>query len=337
MVHGMINLTNSQVDFALNAVQTAALLVQEIQDEMVTSALTKKDRSPVTVADFAAQAVVGYLLERRFPEASLVGEEEVSMLSSPEHQDTLQTITRYVARVVPGASGENVRSWIDRGSGKVRDRYWTLDPIDGTKGFLRGDQYAIALAFVQEGRVLVGVLGCPNLNVDIGDQSPQEGSLLVASQGEGSWVTDLSKTGAKQRFTPLRVSEEVDPHRARVLRSFESGHTNVEQMKRFSEVLAIEADPVRMDSQAKYALLAAGKGEIYLRLLSEDRQDYREKVWDQAAGSLLVEEAGGKVTDLDGRRLDFSRGKRLFANRGLCASNGSLHPEALKALREIGA
>ncbi|MFO8035873.1 MAG: 3'(2'),5'-bisphosphate nucleotidase [Anaerolineales bacterium] len=337
MVHGMINLTDSRVDFALNAVQTAALLVQEIQDEMVTPALTKADRSPVTVADFAAQAVVGYLLAQRFPEASLVGEEEVGMLRSPENQDTLETITHYVSRVVPGASGENVRSWIDRGSGKVQDRYWTLDPIDGTKGFLRGDQYAIALAFVQEGRVLVGVLGCPNLTLDVGEQRAQEGSLLVAAQGEGSWVTDASTTGGEQRFTPLRVSGETDARRARLLRSFESGHTNIEQIGRFGDVLAIKADPVQMDSQAKYALLAAGKGEIYLRLLSEDRRDYREKVWDQAAGSLLVEEAGGKVTDLDGRRLDFSRGKRLLANRGLCATNGFLHPEALKALREIGA
>jgi 3'(2'), 5'-bisphosphate nucleotidase len=333
----MINLTDSWVDFALNAVQTAALLVQEIQDEMVTSALTKEDRSPVTVADFAAQAVVGYLLEQRFPEASLVGEEEVSMLSSSAHQDTLQMITQYVSRVVPGASGEKVKGWIDRGSGKVQDRYWTLDPIDGTKGFLRGDQYAIALAFVQEDRVLVGVLGCPNLSLGIEDQSAEEGSLLVAAQGEGSWVASLSKTGADQKFTRLWVSEEADPRRARVLRSFESGHTNVGQMERFGEALAIEADPVRMDSQAKYALLAAGKGEIYLRLLSEDRQSYREKVWDQAAGSLLVEEAGGKVTDLDGRRLDFSKGKRLLANRGLCTTNGFLHPDALRALQGIGA
>lgn len=337
MVHGMINLTDSRVDFALNAVQTAALLAQEIQNEMVTSALTKEDHSPVTVADFAAQAVVGYLLERRFPEASLVGEEGVSMLRSPGNQDALGTITRFVSRVVPGASEENVRGWVDRGSGEVQERYWTLDPIDGTKGFLRGDQYAVALAFVRGGQVMVGVLGCPNLGLDAEGQTGKDGSLLVAARGEGCWVAGLSKTGAEQKFTRLRVSEEKDPRQARLLRSFESGHTNVSQLEHFSEALRIEADPVRMDSQAKYALLAAGKGEIYLRLLSEDRRDYREKIWDQAAGSLLVEESGGKVTDLDGKTLDFSQGRRLLGNRGLCATNGSLHPEALDALREIGA
>jgi 3'(2'), 5'-bisphosphate nucleotidase len=92
-----------------------------------------------------------------------------------------------------------------------------------------------------------------------------------------------------------------------------------------------------MDSQVKYALLAAGEGEIYLRLLSSDRLDYKEKIWDQAAGSIIVEEAGGTVTDLDGRPLDFSRGRSLSGNRGICATNGILHDRVLEALRMVKA
>ena len=57
-----------------------------------------------------------------------------------------------------------------------------------------------------------------------------------------------------------------------------------------------------MDSQAKYAVLAAGGGDVNLRLLSPSRPDYREKIWDQAAGSIVVEEAGGRVSDLNGDR-----------------------------------
>ena len=87
----------------------------------------------------------------------------------------------------------------------------------------------------------------------------------------------------------------------------------------------------------KYALLASGEGEIYLRLLSPDRMDYREKIWDQAAGSIVVEEAGGMVTDLDGKALDFSRGRTLKDNRGICASNGQLHNEALAVLKKVNA
>ncbi|MEM1305276.1 MAG: inositol monophosphatase family protein, partial [Planctomycetota bacterium] len=99
----------------------------------------------------------------------------------------------------------------------------------------------------------------------------------------------------------------------------------------------IAAEPVGMDSQAKYAVLAAGGGEMLVRLLSPARPDYREKIWDQAAGSIVIEEAGGRVTDLDGKRLDFSHGRTLAENRGVLATNGHLHEAALAGLREISA
>jgi 3'(2'), 5'-bisphosphate nucleotidase len=92
-----------------------------------------------------------------------------------------------------------------------------------------------------------------------------------------------------------------------------------------------------MDSQAKYAVLAAGQGEIYLRMLTPSRPDYKEKIWDQAAGSIVIEEAGGRVTDLHGKPLDFTLGRTLAQNRGICATNGLLHEAALKTLEAIHA
>ena len=92
-----------------------------------------------------------------------------------------------------------------------------------------------------------------------------------------------------------------------------------------------------MDSQAKYGLLASGGGELLLRLISPARVDYKEKIWDQAAGSLVVEEAGGQVTDLDGRALDFSQGATLARNRGVVASNGQLQELALSSIRDLEA
>jgi 3'(2'), 5'-bisphosphate nucleotidase len=121
------------------------------------------------------------------------------------------------------------------------------------------------------------------------------------------------------------------------MRSFESGHTNVDQIENFQNEMGIQSDPVKMDSQVKYALLASGIGEVYLRLLSPNSPDYREKIWDQAAGSIIVEEAGGLVTDLDGKKLDFGQGRTLKKNRGICASNGKLHDQILKAIRTINA
>ncbi len=321
-----------EVRFAIDAARQASLLVREIQAEMVTPALTKSDRSPVTVADFASQALVASLLAEAFPNDPLVGEEGADALRTPQEADTLAQINAFVARKRPAATPERICNWIDRGAANAGQRFWTLDPIDGTKGFLRGDQYAIAFALIVDGQVQIGVLGCPNLRDGYRPDKDGPGSLLVAVRGEGTWLTSLD---GPETFTQLHVSKRANPAEARVLRSFESGHTNVSQIDVFAERLGITAEPVRMDSQAKYAVLAAGGGEIYLRLLSPKMPDYREKIWDQAAGSLVIEEAGGTVTDLHGKRLDFSHGRTLANNRGICATNTVLHPAALQALRDM--
>ena len=121
------------------------------------------------------------------------------------------------------------------------------------------------------------------------------------------------------------------------MRSFEAGHTNVSQIDELADWLGVQVEPVRMDSQAKYAVLAAGGGEVIIRLLSPDRPDYREKIWDQAAGSIILEEAGGRLTDLSGSPLDFTQGRTLKNNRGILATNGLLHEKVLQGLRTIKA
>ena len=137
------------------------------------------------------------------------------------------------------------------------------------------------------------------------------------------------------QWKQLRVSSRNDPSQARLLRSFEAGHTNVSQIDKLADWLGIQVDPVRMDSQAKYAVLAAGGGEVTIRLLSPDRLDYREKIWDQAAGAIILEEAGGRVSDLSGAPLDFSQGYTLKNNRGVLATNGLLHEKVLQGLDAI--
>ncbi len=332
-----MNWNDPRTKFALQSVHLAAGLAARIQGEMVSEALTKNDRSPVTVADFAAQAVIGYLLDQYFAGELLVGEERSDLLRSPKEENTLQKVADYVGEIVTGATLSQVCDFIDRGGDEPGVNYWTLDPIDGTKGFLRGDQYATALAYVEDGSVQIGVLGCPNLSPDLEEPSSGRGSLLIARRGAGSWIARMDDFDQPGKFSRLGVSGERDPKKARLLRSFESSHTNTELIDAFQAVFGGTADPVRMDSQVKYALLASGKGEIYLRLLSPEKLDYKEKIWDQAAGSLIVEEAGGIVTDLDGALLDFSRGRTLKENRGVCASNGVFHERVLAALKKVKA
>jgi 3'(2'), 5'-bisphosphate nucleotidase len=318
-------LDSPEAQFAIEAVREASLLAQRIQREMVGGAITKDDRSPVTVADFAVQALVARRLAEQLPGASLIGEEQADSLRLEEGVSTLDQITNFVRSVIRDATPEEVCGLIDRGSGEPPARYWTLDPIDGTKGFLRREQYAVALGFVRNGTVELGVLGCPELN---------GGTLAIAGRGKGAWRASLTGGGEWKR---LSVSNHVDPRAARILRSVEKSHTNVDEIGQLATTLGVTASPISMDSQAKYALLAAGDGDVMLRLISPSRPDYREKIWDQAAGSIVVEEAGGRITDLDGKALDFSQGRTLAKNRGIVATNGVLHDAVLEGLRAIGA
>jgi 3'(2'), 5'-bisphosphate nucleotidase len=325
----------SKVRFAVAAVREAAQLVRRVQKEMVGEALTKGDKSPVTVADFAAQALIGKRLKETFPDMGFVGEESSTALRTDEGRATLEQITKFVRECIPDATAEDICEWIDHGAGEPTDNFWTLDPVDGTKGFLRGDQYAVALGYLRDGVVRVGALGCPELVDGVRPEKGGTGSLLVARRTNGTYVTSLDDEQADWR--KLTVSECDTAADARLLRSVEKAHTNTGAIGELVTALSITADPVPMDSQAKYSVLAAGGGEVNLRLLSPSRPDYREMIWDQAAGSIVVEEAGGRVSDLDGKPLDFSQGRTLAENRGVLATNGRLHDALLAGLKQIGA
>lgn len=325
----------SKARFAIAAVREAAQLVRRVQSEMVVDALAKGDKSPVTVADFAAQAIVGLRLSETFPKMGFVGEESADALRTDDGKATLDQITHFVQQIVPDATSENVCEWIDRGAGEPTDEFWTLDPVDGTKGFLRGDQYAVALGFIRNGEVRVGALGCPELEAASRPTRGGPGTLLVARRGNGTFAGTLNNEGTN--WQQLNVSDRATTADARLLCSVEKAHTDTGGIGLLVKTLAITADPVPMDSQAKYAVLASGGGDVNLRLISPSRPDYREMIWDQAAGSIVVEEAGGRVTDLDGRPLDFSHGRTLATNRGVLATNGHLHDALLAGLQKINA
>jgi 3'(2'), 5'-bisphosphate nucleotidase len=327
-------LDSPEARFALEVVREAALLARRIQREMVTPALTKDDRSPVTVADFAVQALVARRLADEFPGAALVAEEQAGALRLAESAATLEQITRFVRTAFSDATPDGVCNWIDRGSEKAPATFWTLDPIDGTKGFLRREQYAVALAFVRNGQVELGVLGCPELTDASRSDPGGAGSLTFAARGQGTWTQTLSADSQPRR---LKVSSRQQPSAARILRSVEKAHTNTDEIGQLVTHLGVEAPPIGMDSQAKYAVMGAGEGDVLLRLLSASRPDYREKIWDQAAGAIVITEAGGRITDLDGRALDFTCGRTLAKNRGILATNGHLHDALLAGLRAIGA
>ncbi|MFE4107444.1 3'(2'),5'-bisphosphate nucleotidase [Almyronema epifaneia] len=318
----MVYDTEKQV--AIKAAIAAAKLCQQVrQQEITPEAIQKKDRSPVTIADFGAQALICQALAAAFPSDPVVGEEDAATLRQAEMSDQLAKVTQYVQAIEPTATPETVVDWIDHGNGQVTSRYWTLDPIDGTKGFLRGDQYAVALALIEAGDIKVGVLACPAL-----EMSGQQGVVLVAVRGQGTELLTM----AGQPVKSVQVASPEDKERLRFVESVESGHGDQSQQSAVAKAVGITADSIRMDSQAKYAAVAMGEAGLYLRLPSPKSPDYREKIWDHAAGVLVVEEAGGRVSDMNGKPLNFAQSDRMQDNRGVVVSNGTIHDTVLKAL-----
>jgi 3'(2'), 5'-bisphosphate nucleotidase len=317
-------------EVAIAAATAAAIICEQVRKTMVPEAIEKKDKSPVTVADFGAQAVVCKALLEAFPDDPVVGEEDAAELKTPEMAERLQQVTDYVKQVEPNATPESVIQWIDHGNGAVASRYWTLDPIDGTKGFLRKDQYAVALAMVAEGEVKVGVLACPALTLDLASGSTT-GILFVAVRGEGATMQAI-EGGTPE---PIKVTSSADTANFRFVESVESGHGDQSLQHAIAQAAGVTTESIRMDSQAKYGAVASGNAVLYLRLPSPKYPGYQEKIWDHAAGVIVVEEAGGRVTDMYGKALDFSTADRL-STTGVVVSNGEIHDKVLAALQQVG-
>jgi 3'(2'), 5'-bisphosphate nucleotidase len=322
-----------EFEVGLAAVREGALLARAIRRHASETSLLKPDQSPVTIADFAVQALIAHRLGQMFPDDPLVAEEESAALRTSAGQPMLDAVLASVRRTAPELDATRVLNLIDRGRAAPAERFWTLDPVDGTQGFVRGDQYVVALALIVGGHVAVGMIACPALHCPMPapDEDANEiGWIACAVRGGGASAAPIHD-GA---FSPLHVSPHHDPSAARVLRSFDTSHIDLLRFNAIVETLGVENSPRLMDSQAKHALIAAGAADLLIR--TPATKTFRDKIWDQAAGTLIVEEAGGRVTDLNGAPLDFGAGRLLATNEGLVASNGWLHHVALAAVQEAG-
>ena len=317
-----------ELQSGLKAVRQAAAVCRAVQSSISAEALEKKDKSPVTVADFASQALICRQLQIDFANDPVIGEEGADDLKG---NDTafLDRIVAECTSVGVAATGEDVCNWIDRGGlQEYRPRFWTLDPIDGTKGFLRKDQYAISLALIVDGQIEVGILGCPNMPVSAADPDGPRGILAWAVKGEGAVMQPLDQPDSAPQ--PLAVTSTAASAEARFCESVESGHSSHDWSGQIASQLGITREPFRIDSQCKYLAVAMGEADIYLRLPT--RKGYEEKIWDHAGGVLVVEEAGGTVTDIHGVPPEFQHGATLAKNQGMVVTNGKFHDEVIGAV-----
>lgn len=328
-------------NIALTAVTQANKLARKLQTSLITdAALTKSDASPVTVADFAVQALIVNRLKTAFPDDKFIAEESTTaLLADPALRDAVVNAVPLSEQQVLDAIG------VCAHQGGDGARTWILDPIDGTRGFIAMRQYCIALALVESGVVRLGVLGCPNLPVSSmisSDPNEQVGCLFHAVKGDGSWMVaekDISSGDASPRGItpdeppgiPSHVSDVADPVWSVFCESVETGHSSHELSARIASILGVSAPPIRMDSQAKYGCMARGDVSIFLRF---PRGNYVENVWDSAPACIIVEEAGGRVTDGRGRPLNFSLGRMMDNDDGIVATNGLVHDAVIHAVQQ---
>ncbi|KAJ9562832.1 hypothetical protein OSB04_007992 [Centaurea solstitialis] len=364
---------SKELEVGVRVVQLACCLCQKVQkgsDQKGSSfgpnpdhVVSKDDDSPVTVADWSVQATISWILSETFgrENVSIVAEEDAQTLSDPNAATLLGSVVATVNETLSMAPRFGLKSpAAPLGDSEVLDaisrcnstggpvgRHWVLDPVDGTLGFVRGDQYAVALALIENGRVMVGVLGCPNYsskkklvnNSNVGKLSSdlwQEGCVMYTKKGSGqAWMQPLVHGDGILEWpnsaSIIRVSSIDNPAMATFCEPVEKANSNHSYTAGLAYSVGLRKQPLRVYSMVKYAAIARGDAEIYMKFA---KAGYKEKIWDHAAGVVIVEEAGGVVTDAGGRPLDFSRGVYLEGvDRGIVACSGvNLHEKIIGAV-----
>ena len=375
--------TAEMLSAAKAAVCSAARVAASVSRGGGVSSVSKLDASPVTVADYAAQGAVTLTLLHALhgvaatrallageggppPSFRMVAEEEAGELARGG-----EGLLRGVAAALGGAAHAKGAFWPDavapswepgdvlrvlsaagacEGGGAAERAgggapgYWVLDPIDGTKGYLRGGQFAVGLAFVRDGAPQLCASACPALPFPAW-RAPggggAVGTLFSAAAGGGAFMEPLlGAASGGPGPTRIRV-DALAPRGLTLCESFDPAHSNHAASARVAAAVgtalgtAAWADTIQVDSMCKYGLLARGCGHVYMRV---PRKGYVEKVWDHAPGSLLLREAGGVVTDGRGGALDFSQGRTLKGNHevivGACSQR--VHAAVLAALAAGG-
>ncbi|CDO99612.1 unnamed protein product [Coffea canephora] len=372
---------SKELEVAVKAVHMACMLCQRVQESLVSETHeandqqvhSKDDNSPVTVADWSVQATVSWVLSEAFgsENVSIVAEEDVEVLSKASSADLLKSVVKKVNQCLAKApllgleapsrplDMREVLNAISRcnSRGGKSGRFWVLDPVDGTLGFVRGDQYAIALALIEDGEPVIGVLGCPNypmkkdwLSYQNGyrrllsrltsptSEAYAKGSVIYARKGSGkAWMQTLLH-GDKKFVWPnsarqIKVSSIGNPAMATFCEPVEKANSSHSFTAGLAHSVGMRNQPLRLYSMVKYAAIARGDAEVFMKFA---RTGYKEKIWDHAAGVVIIEEAGGVVTDAGGQPLDFSKGIYLEGlDRGIIACAGAgLHEKILSAVED---
>lgn len=237
----------------------------------------KAGGEPVSLADLESSALMVRRLAEAFPDDAILSEEV------PDNRSRLE-----------------------------KSRVWMIDPIDGTRDFLRGDPgYVVMLGLCIEGRPTVGAVA-----------QPVSGNVWMGALGTGAW-----KEHPDGRREPLRVSKIKDTKDIRLVSS--KSH-RTDYYERFRRALGITDELALGSVGLKVALVAEGSRDLYVY------PGGQTKIWDSCGPEAILTAAGGTMTDSDGNAVCYTD-LSLHNPRGLVASNGRVHAQALEAIANLRA
>ena len=296
-----------ELSLAIDLVKKASKITEWFRTKH-SSSFIKKDDSPVTLADFASQIFIISEIKKSFPEDQIIAEEESGVFLNSNAEKILKRC--YTSIQINFE--ENLKETLNY-RGPSSNRQWTVDPIDGTKGFQKNLAYAIGIGFMIQTEPTVCAIGVPNYkNTNI--------TIFSAEKNHGAKVSY-----GDQNFSKLKVSDIKDLKTSRMAYSL---HYNKPWVLDFAKSLNI-TNFIPMDSMAKLCMVAEGSAEIYIKPMNIQRSF----TWDFLPGELLVKEAGGMITDIKGNPIKYLNEKCKVTAPGLIASNGTIHDDLLNALK----
>jgi 3''-Phosphoadenosine 5''-phosphosulfate (PAPS) 3''-phosphatase len=260
-----------ELEIARRLAQEAAALVRRFAEQPV--AVKYKDAGePVTEADLAANALIVGRLAQEFPDDAILSEE------------------------LP-----------DDGSRLGRPRVWMVDPIDGTRDFVRGQPgYVVMIGLCVDDRPALGVVAHPSTGV-----------VWSGVVGQGAWRDRTDGTRI-----PIVTSTLAEPRGVRIV---VSQSRRSPQIDAFRLALGV-TDEMNVGSVGmKVALVCQGDRDLYLY------GGEQTKLWDTCGPEAILTAAGGRMSDMEGRPLVYSKAD-LNNRDGVVASNGPLHDHVIRAL-----
>lgn len=239
------------LDIAKHAAILAGKEVLRIYDSGDFTAYEKEDDSPVTSADYKANEIIVELLQQQTPDIPIMSEEsENGDLAHRQH-------------------------W---------QRYWLIDPIDGTQEFIaRSGDFAVNIALIENNQPVIGVIYWP----------PGE-TLYYASKGFGAF-----KSSPLDNHKQIFVREFEQPHDDVVMIAISRRQSREKVMSKMSDERTYQTLPLGSCS-LKACFIAEGKADVFIRIGVTGE-------WDTGASQCIVEEAGGNIVSIDFDPLTYNR------------------------------